>query len=416
MAKNCPGCGAPMVYDPGFDSLVCETCGNIIDPQTLPDADDFYLNQGEEPESLEDLVEEEELTGEMYDCHIYKCSQCGGEVIVSGTEASTRCMYCGSTAVVFNRIAQERRPDYIVPFKVTKEEAVEKVLHQLRSGLFVPKHFKVTEPSVVRGIYIPYYLYDGEIKDTQRFSIGHTEHIYDGECGFVDLPVEACKSLSDRTSIQLDPFDLREKVPFDTSYLMGFYSNVKDLEPRAGKGIAEMKARAFLTRAMDELTPKGNVLMEKKIVTSVPKISTTLTSTALLPVWFITIDRQGTPYTFLVNGQTGKVVGTVPWNRFLAGAMIVTIFLALAALSTLLLFKSGLADILMRFEKSFLLDSSDGSAPIYGIGLFIFFIGSATLTFMGFAFAKFKNILDKLNLSRSIVTFIFSKKRQGDAK
>ena len=157
--------------------------------KTLPDADDFYLNQGEEPESLEDLVEEEELTGEMYDCHIYKCSQCGGEVIVSGTEASTRCMYCGSTAVVFNRIAQERRPDYIVPFKVTKEEAVEKVLHQLRSGLFVPKHFKVTEPSVVRGIYIPYYLYDGEIKDTQRFSIGHTEHIYDGECEFVDLPV-----------------------------------------------------------------------------------------------------------------------------------------------------------------------------------------------------------------------------------
>ena len=109
-------------------------------------------------------------------------------------------------------------------------------------------------------------------------------------------------------------------------------------------------------------------------------------------------------------------MGTVPWNRFLAGAMIVTIFLALAALSTLLLFKTGIAAGLMRFEKEWLLKSDDGSGPIYGIGLFIFFIGSATLTFMGFAFAKFKNILDKLNLSRSIVTFIFSKKRQGDAK
>ena len=405
-----------MVYDPGFDSLVCETCGNIIDPQTLPDADDFYLNQGEIPESIEDLVEEEELTGEMYDCHFYKCSQCGGEVIVSGTEVSTRCMYCGSTAVVFNRIGQERRPDYIIPFKITKEEAVEKVLHQLRSGLFVPRHFKVTEPSVVRGIYIPYYLYDGEITDTQRFSIGHTEHIYDGECGFVDLPVEACKALSDRTSAQLDPFDLREKVPFDTSYLMGFYSNVKDLEPRAGKGNAETKARAFLTRAMDELTPKGNFLIEKKMVTSVPKVKMSLTSTALLPVWFITIDRKGTPYTFLVNGQTGKVVGTVPWNRFLAGAMIVTIFLALAALSSLILFKTGLAGNIMKFEKKWLLESDDGSGPIYGIGAFVFFIGSATLTFMGFGFSKFKHILDKLNLSRSIVTFIFSKKRQGDAK
>ena len=405
-----------MVYDPGFDSLVCETCGNIIDPQTLPDADDFYLNNGEEPESLENLVEEEELTGEMYDCHIYKCSQCGGEVIVSGTEASTHCMYCGSTAVVFNRIAQERRPDYIVPFKVTKEEAVDKVLKQLRSGIFVPKFFKTAQPSVVRGIYIPYFLYDGNITDTQRFSIGKTVYIYDGECGFEDLPVEACKVLSDRTSAMLDPYDLREKVDFDTAYLMGFYSNVQDLEPRAGKNIAEMKARAFLTRAMDELTPQPPFFAKRNIISSVPKPKLGLTSTALLPAWFITIDKNGTPYTFLVNGQTGKVVGTVPWNRFLAGVMIAVIFLTLAALSSLILFKTGLASKIIHFEKEWFTKSKDGNGPAYAIATFCFFVGSGTLTLLGIGFSKFKHILDKLNLSRSIVTFIFSKKRQGDAK
>ena len=43
MAKNCPGCGAPLEYDPGFDALVCGSCGNIVDPKSLPDAQDFYL-------------------------------------------------------------------------------------------------------------------------------------------------------------------------------------------------------------------------------------------------------------------------------------------------------------------------------------------------------------------------------------
>ena len=73
MAKNCPGCGAPLEYDPGFDALVCGTCGNIVDPKSLPDADDFYINlDSGEPVDLEDTLEEEELSGETYDCHIYR--------------------------------------------------------------------------------------------------------------------------------------------------------------------------------------------------------------------------------------------------------------------------------------------------------------------------------------------------------
>ncbi len=131
MAKSCPGCGAPMEYDPGFDSLVCTSCGNIIDPKTLPDADSFYYENPDAdngPKDIKDTLSEfEELTGEMYDRHVYKCSQCGGEVLVSGTEISTRCIYCGSTSVVFSRISKENRPDKIVPFSITKEEAIETV-------------------------------------------------------------------------------------------------------------------------------------------------------------------------------------------------------------------------------------------------------------------------------------------------
>lgn len=418
MAKNCPGCGAPMEYDPGFDSLVCQSCGNIIDPKSLPDADDFYLNYGsEEPVDLKDMVDEDSWSGEMYDCHIYTCSQCGGEVIVSGTEVSTRCIYCGSTAVVFNRIAREHRPDYIVPFKITKEEALENVREKLLSGFFVPRFFKKAEPSVVRGIYIPYFLYEGSYQDTQRFLAGETPYIYDCECEFEDLPVEACKALADRTSAMLEPYYLNEKVEFDTSYLMGFYSNVQDLEPRVAAGGANIKARAFFDREVMNQLPKS-YFRKMRRVTSVPKSKLSRSSYALLPAWFITINRENTPYTFLVNGQTGKVVGTVPWNRFLIGAMIALSFIVLTLLSTVFFFKSGLvADVFglneeFSYRAGHKLSSSVDSAQIYAsIGI----LGGA-LGILSVGFAKFKKVLDNLNLSRSIVTFIFSKKRQGDAK
>ena len=418
MAKNCPGCGAPLTYDPGFDALVCSTCGNIVDPKTLPDANDFYINYDEnEPVDLEETLEEEELSGETYDCHIYTCSQCGGEIIVSGTEASTKCIYCGSTAVVFNRIAKEHRPDYIVPFRIPKEKAVANVKRKLQTGFFVPRFFKKAEPTVVRGIYVPYFLYEGWYKDTQRFQIGNEAKIFDGACDFVDLPVEACKALADQTSAQLDPFHLSEKKEFDTSYLMGFYSNVQDLELRAAKAQAQSRARAIFDAEAFRHVQDGRV-REAKRVTSVPTSDLKYSSYALLPVWFITIEKNGTPHTFLVNGQTGKVVGTVPWNRFLAVSMIVGFFVAMAGLSTWFFIKSGILPAALGIRTSVnrtsfagMRNYFDTSEIMGGISLVT---GAAGLFWYGFS--KYKKVVTNLNLSRSVVTFIFSKKRQGDIK
>jgi len=407
-----------MEYDPSFDSLVCQSCGNIIDPNSLPDANEFYLNMGEEePVDIREVVSEDELTGEMYDCHIYTCSQCGGEVIVSGTEVSTRCIYCGSTAVVFNRIAKEHRPEYIVPFKITKEEALKNVRDKLLSGIFVPRFFKKAEPTVVRGIYIPYFLYEGWYKDTQRFQMGETPFIYDCECDFEDLPVEACKVLADKTTDMLEPYFLNEKVPFDTSYLMGFYSNIQDLELRAAQGIANIKARDIFDREVWTRVPRSYFRKTKR-VSSVPQHEFARSSYALLPAWFITIDKNGTPYTFLVNGQTGKVVGTVPWNRFLVGGLIAASFITLSLLSVLLFVKSGLLSEIFAMDKSLRSHISRKTSDTFDTGQLysVIGIGMGALAVLGAGFAKFKKVLDNLNLSRSIVTFIFSRKRQGDAK
>ena len=35
----------------------------------------------------------------------------------------------------------------------------------------------------------------------------------------------------------------------------------------------------------------------------------------MFPAWFLTFCYQNEPYTILVNGQTGKVIGAVPYNK-----------------------------------------------------------------------------------------------------
>ena len=36
---------------------------------------------------------------------------------------------------------------------------------------------------------------------------------------------------------------------------------------------------------------------------------------AMVPVWILTTCYENQPYTFMMNGQTGKVVGSLPIDR-----------------------------------------------------------------------------------------------------
>ena len=38
-------------------------------------------------------------------------------------------------------------------------------------------------------------------------------------------------------------------------------------------------------------------------------------SYAMVPVWILTTKYEGKPYTFMMNGQTGKVVGSLPIDK-----------------------------------------------------------------------------------------------------
>ena len=89
-------------------------------------------------------------------------------------------------------------------------------------------------------------------------------------------------------------------------------------------------------------------------------------------------------------------------------------FLALASFATFFFIKSGILPAAMGYTErvSRVSRKAGGYEEVYG-GLAVI---SAALGLMGYGFARFKKVLDNLNLSRSVVTFIFSKKRQGDAK
>ena len=131
MATLCKNCSHALVFDPAKQKMFCSACGSTFTPEEV---------ESESKQFREDLKAEEmsEVHGgdksQYMDCYVYACSECGGEIIINGTEASTTCVYCGNPNVVFSRIAKQKCPEFVMPFSVTKDEAIRRAREQIRKG------------------------------------------------------------------------------------------------------------------------------------------------------------------------------------------------------------------------------------------------------------------------------------------
>ncbi|MFR0795880.1 MAG: hypothetical protein ACLSHG_05685 [Oscillospiraceae bacterium] len=56
---------------------------------------------------------------------VYSCPSCGAELICDQSTAATACPYCGNPAIVPGQFSGALRPDYILPFRLSKDDAVQ---------------------------------------------------------------------------------------------------------------------------------------------------------------------------------------------------------------------------------------------------------------------------------------------------
>jgi len=347
MICRCKNCGSAAKFDPSKNKMICSYCDSVFDP-------------------------DESQQREYIEYNVYACSSCGGELRINGVEASTFCPYCGQPTIAYSRVSKEVQPDVIIPFSVTREEAVEIVRNKLKRNIFVPRQIRNFDVDRIRGIYIPFWLFDAKytgraILKTQHGSSKHKVYYYHyrhGECDFKNITADASKRLIDESSQRLEPYDVSKAVPFQLNYLSGFYADRYDVEDEEVESIIKARARKYYE---DELltTVSGS---DKRIIESKDSIVLSEARYAFLPVWFLTFRYKDNPYTFLINGQTSKVIGGVPYVKAIAA----TLWTVLCA--ALLYPANWLVNFFWSYEKpvqSFIVDAFVISfIAAFGLGRF----------------------------------------------
>ncbi len=379
MVLRCANCGGVLEYSAELNKMVCSFCGNsyTIDelnqkeveeeknvekpaqPQpansenrivtgptifTLKNSSGFASDEVGDYNTIlkkknEEKAKEESRMHASVKMQIMRCTACGAELAVNGTETSTFCAYCGQATVVQDRVDDYLKPDYIIPFKVPRDDAERIIRTQLNKGFFVPKGIKDFEVEKIRGIYVPFWLFDMHYSDRQFYKYSKKQgkttvtryEYFEAKTFFKQLTLDASLNLNDDSSARLEPYDMRQLEEFDMAYLSGYYSDRFDVGVADITGNAVLRAgELFNEQAMKEIKHKTG-----KLVKQDPDFNVSKTEYALLPAWFLSFKYDDKPYTILVNGQTGKMVGAVPYVKAKAYAIFIVTALLLCTLGVL---------------------------------------------------------------------------------
>jgi len=388
MIYQCPNCASALIYDPEQNCLVCHHCDSTFQPEE---------------------IKTDYMPKLRMNFHIYSCTACGAEIMVTENEAATFCVYCGQPVIVFDRVSSELQPDYIIPFKTTKEAAHASLRYSIRKKFFVPKEFKNFKPDTLRGIYIPFWLYDIDYTDRQYYSItGQTAladsgyYYKNATIHFKDFPISASTTLSDEELRLLGKYYLEEMEAFNPGYLSGFYADRYNINYLQTKSDVLKKAEEIFDYEMQQPLEQKYQHSSIHVVRKSPIAQIKKIRYVLLPVWFMTFQYKNKPYTLLLNGQTGCAAGNLPIHKGKAALMFL---LSAITVTPIFAFLSHYIYLAFAYEQS---RAELGILSVVLIAVY------ALIIFFGicFGYIATESIIKGLNFSRSKNVQSFVKERQ----
>lgn len=353
---KCPNCSGAIRFDSHTQKVICPYCDTEFDPDAFKQAEEDYART-----DYEDEMQWEGMRGADWqrsaDGHlrIFVCNSCGGELVTDETTAAASCPYCGNPVVLSENVAGLLEPEYIMPFQLDKDAAIEKLNEHLSGKKLLPKAFKDQQHiEEIKGIYVPFWLYDTtadarvNYKATRVRTWQDRDFIYTetkfynvfraGTMRFEKVPADASKRMPDDLMDSIEPFDWNALTGFKMAYLAGFFADRYDVTAAEDADRVNRRIRQSTEDAIRR-TVQGYATVTQEGSQVAMRGETA--SYALLPVWMLTTRWNDESYIFAMNGQTGKFVGDLPMDKgvmwkqfFLTFAIAAVIVIVVALLAT----------------------------------------------------------------------------------
>jgi hypothetical protein len=346
----CPACGAEARWNPAKQALVCPYCGTTS-PLSAPPESSGKVREHDLVEALRALPDEKR--GWKADKVSVRCQSCQAISVMDPGTVAQRCAFCGSAQIVpYEQVKPPISPESLVPFQLDESKVRQALRQWYGSRWFAPnrlKHAALTD--TLQGVYLPYWTFDARANafwttesgyyyyttESYRDSNGQTrtrqvrhvrwqpssgslDHFFDDELVPASLGVDR-KLLG-----EVEPFPLKELLPYAPSYVAGWTVEQYqlDLIGAARESRTRMEGKIYsmcASRVPGDTHRNLQVRSEFRDQTF---------KHLLLPVWFVKYDYGSRKFQVVVNGATGEVAGEHPWSFWKIFFLI--LFLAIAGL------------------------------------------------------------------------------------
>ena len=322
---KCKSCDAPITYNIEIGKWKCEYCLHEYEKDEFPDAP---VEAASEPQPSPELSE-------------YHCSECGALLLCELTTAASFCLYCKSPTIIESRFTGEFRPQWVIPFAVPSSKAKEIYFNWIKRYFLAPTSMKLaSEVETIRALYAPYWLFDckvaGQVDGEGRNSHSYTSGSYRvtetkhynvsraGSAAYTRIPIDGSAHLDNAAMQALEPYDYAGMENFKMEYMSGVMAERFDVpQDEAAKDMQE-RSKGFLSASLQATTGEYDSF---NVQSSSVELQEENGIYAMLPLYILTTLFKGQKYTFLVNGQTGKIFGDPPVDNTRRWVTILVAFL-----------------------------------------------------------------------------------------
>jgi hypothetical protein len=293
----------------------------------------------------------------------YTCDRCGAGLAFHGVRTEI-CPYCASPNFLARAPAadvhRQPTPAFVLPFLGDAVWAHRHLQRWLGTRWFADAALVRARVQEIRGLYLPAYMYSAVARTSFTAQIG--EHYTEVEeavtldidgkgtrdrrtvtrteyrplagqhVGYVtDLLISASAALPQRELARVEPFDLRDLRRFAPAFVTGF------VHEEFAQGAAECR-RASAHEAKHQIGAKLRRFLPGEGFSDLDwstRLEWESLDPILVPVWIFVVRYRAdkAPLRIVVNGQSGRVGGDLPWSWWKLGAaalVLVAIGLAIA--------------------------------------------------------------------------------------
>lgn len=341
-----------MSFDSESGQLLCKSCGRLDNIEAMAgqespkdatytysrDSEDFASEQDAFDYDYSDFSDQDEPTVHStfsgQEAVEYHCDNCGAAIITDQQTSAISCSFCGAGVILSDRLAGSYAPAKIIPFTISKEQAQTMFKKWCKKGRLTPNTFMNADRiKNITGLYVPFWLFDlngrGEVEATctKRRSYTSGDWVYTEtkyyyvyrklDLNYLRIPCDASQKMNDKMMDKLEPYHYNDLKDFNMPYLAGYLAEKYDHDDSALLPRVKQRVHSYVDNYIaNTIHGYSSVHYNRKDINIRQKNA----NYTLLPVWMVCYDYQQSEHNFLMNGQTGKVVGKPPISMYKVAA------------------------------------------------------------------------------------------------